>query len=1797
MAAPGSFPLLVEGSWGPDPPRNLSTKLQMYFQSSRKSGGGECEVRPWPGSPGRFLVLFSPEDVRKRVLERENHELQWSGNGPFKLTLSLPPTTNEANDFGDGTLPTQEPKSEDLVKQPDMSEETDTIHYVNKRSENIEDTTKEPVSPLVAFENLSTTVDDMMLTLLVENVSGLSSDDFEIEVIRDFEVAVVTFQKHIDIMKFVDDCANHRAVRNLCPRLLEVTKTIRVENLPPGVDEQNLKKLFENPQIGGGRVLRIECFPEESSALIEFFNKEVLDTILTKKVKLNNIPLSVFPYYTSLGTALYGKEKPLIKLPAPFRESLDHPLWKFFQKRNHLIEEINDQMAHFHCEMTWSQINGEVTIRPAATLVNQGRKKIKTWQHDISTVFSDLRCKYKIISFKVDGVVWDAIKNSVEDDRLSIEFDTVMELVTLVGRSEDIEDFEPQIKELIESTTEKLKREQQSLREKLLLSSGKYSLLCQSGTLAGVQTEFPEMAMIYDETSQHLCFKGLPADVYKAKCEIQEKVFSMSQKNIQVSSEVFHFLQQVDSVEFSRSLFIEQKILAVYELQSTTVLLTSCSSEVLAKAEKQMMEALNYKRVEVEDSKVLDGSKWKDLISHLQTCYNSSSQSVIIHELTSETTAEVIIAGCVREVNLVYNSVFDFLEKHTDIEGLIEVKPSLVFYYLKSEKKALSHQLKAKNVQVQFNSESNPKSILLTGPKSQVGEGMNLLKRARDSVYVRSVQIDKPGVRHFFQEKARFYKSEVKRQFGCFIELQENEEKEGGGSDGQKCYLRMDVSPGVSLSVQQGNLTRFPVEVVVNAANEDLKHFGGLAAALSKAAGPELQSDCDRIVKSQGKILPGCAIISKAGNLPYDHIIHAVGPRWEKAKAQKCAYLLRRAVQESLLLAEEHKYQSIAIPAISAGLFGFPISQCTDNIVLAIKEHFQFECEEHTLKEICLVDVTENAVKAFADAVKTLFNDKLPGTASKPSVPATVLPDSQEDHGNRQILRTPGGLMMLMVKGEIQNATTAVIVNSTSSDLDLDNGTLSKALLKNAGPELQAELYRAEQAVTVDVGTVLQTSGCNLPCHHVLHVVLPDRMDGSTSTLKIMEDAIRKCLEITENLSMKTIAFPAIGTGNLGFPKKAFAELILSEVFKFSSNNQATVLQEVHFMVHPKDNETIQAFLDAFAQRVSGKVPSEEVPQTADAQDFYGKVSSPKIGVHEMKIGPITFQVATGDITKEVADVIVNSTSKTFNLKSGVSKAILEGAGKEVERQCALQAQQNNGNYIVTDGGLLSCKNIVHVEGGRDVKSSVSCVMQECEKRNYSSICLPAIGTGQANQDPVKVAEGIIDAIEDFSKKGSVQSIKKIKVVLFQPQLLDKFYTSMKKKEGSQLSPQKSLISKFASLFNLSKSSPPKKDPLVLENKTELTFFQVCGENIKQVENALSWIKNLIIKEQCSFTIEDECIKDFDVKEFQELNELQKKLNITISLDHKKPSIEVEGISRDVMEARNKVELIIKRVRLDKEEEYRADCINEFVEWQYSYHNTFYRFEKMTNLQLEDARRAKRKTVDIKIKDQTYTVDFSTYTAKNAKGETLTIQRLTKADVDIPSHWSDMKQQNACVVNLPPNHPEYNMVASEFNKTCATFVIEKIERIQNLDLWNSYQIKKRTMNAKNGNTINEKQLFHGTDADSVPHVNKNGFNRSYAGKNAVAYGKGTYFAVNANYSANDTYSRPDVNGKKHMYYVRVLTGIYTVGNSNLIVPPAKNPQNLTDLYDTVTDNVKTPSLFVVFYDYQAYPEYLITFRR
>ena len=217
---------------------------------------------------------------------------------------------------------------------------------------------------------------------------------------------------------------------------------------------------------------------------------------------------------------------------------------------------------------------------------------------------------------------------------------------------------------------------------------------------------------------------------------------------------------------------------------------------------------------------------------------------------------------------------------------------------------------------------------------------------------------------------------------------------------------------------------------------------------------------------------------------------------------------------------------------------------------------------------------------------------------------------------------------------------------------------------------------------------------------------------------------------------------------------------------------------------------------------------------------------------------------------------------------------------------------------------------------------------------------------------------------------------------------------------------------------------------------------------------------------------------------------------------------------------------------------------------------------------------------------------------------------------EYPPSWGSNIGDNTQpkMVSLDAKSAEYIAVKKGFEATVSGKTIVKIERIQNPTLYAQYAARKRVMDQTNpATTINERRLYHGCSGDVVQKIFHGGFNRSFCGKNgklnnvfysviihvyinvATYYGDGVYFAINATYSAQSTYSPADSNGNRHIFQACVLTGEYGQGKSGLKTPPEKNPGSVVVL-DSVVDRMSSPGMFVIFQDAQAYPEYLITFR-
>ncbi|MBL3216219.1 macro domain-containing protein [Klebsiella pneumoniae] len=129
----------------------------------------------------------------------------------------------------------------------------------------------------------------------------------------------------------------------------------------------------------------------------------------------------------------------------------------------------------------------------------------------------------------------------------------------------------------------------------------------------------------------------------------------------------------------------------------------------------------------------------------------------------------------------------------------------------------------------------------------------------------------------------------------------------------------MAVKPEVIL----GDITTLDVDVIVNAANPSLLGGGGVDGAIHRAAGPALLAACKQVLQQQGECPPGHAVITIAGNLPASAVIHTVGPVWHGGDRME-AQTLADAYKNSLQLASANNYRSIAFPAISTGVYGYP---------------------------------------------------------------------------------------------------------------------------------------------------------------------------------------------------------------------------------------------------------------------------------------------------------------------------------------------------------------------------------------------------------------------------------------------------------------------------------------------------------------------------------------------------------------------------------------------------------------------------------------------------------------------------------------------------------------------------------------------------------------------------------------------------------------------------------------------------------------------------------------------------------
>jgi O-acetyl-ADP-ribose deacetylase len=166
-----------------------------------------------------------------------------------------------------------------------------------------------------------------------------------------------------------------------------------------------------------------------------------------------------------------------------------------------------------------------------------------------------------------------------------------------------------------------------------------------------------------------------------------------------------------------------------------------------------------------------------------------------------------------------------------------------------------------------------------------------------------------------------------------------------------------------TLEIRQGDITTLAVDAIVNAANVQLQHGGGVAAAIARKGGPVIQRESDTLIAKLGRSLEtGEAVITSGGKLPAKFVIHVAGPIWGDGDEDN---KLRRAIRNSLLLADEKKLKSIAFPAISTGIYGFPLER---GAKLMLKEAADYLRGDTGVWRVIFCLFGEPAYRAFSES-------------------------------------------------------------------------------------------------------------------------------------------------------------------------------------------------------------------------------------------------------------------------------------------------------------------------------------------------------------------------------------------------------------------------------------------------------------------------------------------------------------------------------------------------------------------------------------------------------------------------------------------------------------------------------------------------------------------------------------------------------------------------------------------------------------------------------------------------------------
>ncbi|XP_052234938.1 protein mono-ADP-ribosyltransferase PARP14-like isoform X2 [Dreissena polymorpha] len=1507
--------------------------------------------------------------------------------------------------------------------------------------------------------------------------------------------AVIEFDKQPDFNDLKTMCERHACAEAFWTvSLVELSSKVLVKECNSKTTSESLELYFENRnRSGGGDVLYVEPHHDLSHAFIVCFKhvsdaERVINDDRTHVLDNNTITVSL--YYPCLDrdpseeTAipepvliedldqyrarfLFESDQQKAKVEASLKDAFGRPVW--------IVDENGSKLLQIEC----TDDPKDSSSRP---FINHWKERCR---ERISWIFNEL----KVDETNVMAIeLFDEMKIKLQNikvrrpEALAIVLERKSSGIVIVGEVKEVDPLSSDIAKLITEMENELEKNNKTATKTLKLRNFEYILLKASNISGRLQTEKVDVAM--DGLTKQLTFSGRFQNVANAVSIVQDTLTNFVRTDVpgytQLSVDLL-FKNQTRHL-IKKALF-NKKLIGVWDFEKrTTLYMYSSNENDLQKCVQILRETLleSNKRLSDDETSVLNSSKGTDFLHHLETKHEGLVKFAI--------NGPKLRIASVAEVNEeITKELESFVTDNSEACKIIEIEPGkfqFIYTHKKDELRSIEEQCQRQNVVCTCIDEPIKKGFMFQGPQVAVKSEITKIQTLIDNIVFKDIAVTYPGCNEFIGRKSgkkALKEIEDKRQ--CVLRYKKsniNDDLENG---------HIYSIGSCKLTVILRDITGIKAAAMINACSGDLSNTLGLGALLVKKGGLRIQQELD--AQKEKKVMIGDVYVTQAGNLPYKAIIHVVVPTWsDKTSTEK--RLLGSTIFNAIEHADKMGFKQIVTPPIGTGIPGFPSEIVAETMLDTLAQYFQ-SGQKHVIENIIICDIKEENIDACLSTLDSGDEVRL-----------------RERRQEAQPRSSAFESKVSVVIGTLASTKADVLVNSTNQDLDLRLGTISKQLVAAAGEELIQEC-KQRYPNGISLGKVAVTSAGQLKTsQRIFHGLLPPWDSGKGRSDTVLFQFVSKCLQKAAGSKFRSISFPALGTGALGYPSDQVADIMFDAVERFFKDYPKNSLESIYFVLWSGDAVALSAFEDVEKSKTTNIErrrikPSQYIPNVGEEY----AVAEEK-GEFTTTIGHVSLKIVQEDLVKQTTGGIVNSTLDELDLSKGlVSKAILDAAGPGIQRECWQDANKKRiqtEGIVVTGPGKLMCQKIIHLKARNSASGWSEALLKglrEVDNLGLSSVALPALGTGGKGLSPDTMAKTMYQAVkqyvEDNKGKGSLTSVR---IVLFNSDLVDKFTSTIK---------------------NLSGRTRQSRTPFFKKQDTRQTgtiYIYAYSEHTAQ--QAAADVLDLYDSQKVG--IPKTHMKIISEKHLTDLKQRADKLGVT--LVDKPDGIVIQGLKCNIQEMKD----IVDRCR---------ESINRTIQTQPD-----------------------------------------------------------RKSIPLPPSWKMTMGDTTKVVQLNPSDQEYTILAKRFCSETLVPIqnIVSIERIQNPTLYMQYYGKKKEMETANIGSHNpiERRLWLGTrSADVTQNINQKGFDRKL--KSDTTLGSGVMFAVDARTALG--YCQADATGSGRMYYVDVLTGDSCAGSGYITKPPSRNdPKNPMRCFDSTTDNMSAPGLFIIFHDAQAYPSFLITFR-